>query len=121
MKCGSCKNRNAENYERVKKDNNLFEILIKLNPRQTYNDKHSYFCGVCINVAKKKVSSTVSSMSEHNVNSFTTLNMSTLSNSTNASESSKDEFDYMVMSKFGNSYLPYHYVIFLILFTFSIQ
>lgn len=120
MKCGSCRANNADNYIRIKEDNNLFEVLKKINSRRTYNSKHAYFCNVCINLAKTKLSQIVSTMSDQNA----TLNVSTLSNATNTSESSKDEYDYIVMSKKGNSYYNYCKIINFFsnfIFFFSIQ
>lgn len=99
MKCGSCRDTKAKSYAQVEENNNLFEILKKLNPNRTYNPNYSYFCGVCIDSATVKLSRKLTEISDQNANSFTTITETT---ATNDSDSSKDSFDQLVVSKSGN-------------------
>lgn len=110
MKCGSCRDTEADNYTKIKEDDNLFEILKRLNPRRPYNTKYSYFCSVCIDLARVKLL-TITKLSDQNANSFTALNTSTSSIATNASS---DEYDHIVMSKFGSYHChkPHFLIIF---------
>lgn len=104
MKCGSCRDMGAESYKKINEQDSIFEILKKLNPRRVYNSNHTYFCGICIKLAMAKQCQTISSISDQNANSFT-INASISSNTT---DSSKDEFDYLVMSKLGNAQCEFH-------------
>lgn len=99
MKCGSCRNIKAKSYAQVEEHDNLFEILKKLNPNRTYNPKYSYFCGVCIDSATVKLSRKLTEISDQNANSFTTITETT---ATNESDSSKDSYDDIIVSKLGN-------------------
>ncbi|KAJ6644051.1 hypothetical protein Bhyg_09017 [Pseudolycoriella hygida] len=96
MKCGSCKDANAESYTKINEGSEILEILKNLKSRRPYNPKYMYFCNVCVSLAESKLSNKLLALSDQVVSSFTTLNESRISNT---SESSKDEYDLIVASK----------------------
>ncbi|XP_037033738.1 serine/arginine repetitive matrix protein 2-like [Bradysia coprophila] len=100
MKCGSCRNTNADQYRKINPDDNLFDILKNLNATRAYNPKYAYFCEQCINKAATVLAHKLTTVSDQNANSFTLItDHSTSKASSDTSNSSKDEYDDIIVSK----------------------
>ncbi len=87
MKCGSCRITTADAYSRIK-DEDLLEVLKRLNPNRRYNPKYFYFCDACIKRAKVKQTLKHTAISNQNAVSFSVVMGSTNGSSNDETASS---------------------------------